>query len=65
LPNGPQLEAERGTVADQTLDLLGEMTRDDEDAHHTCDTELPQQRRNHRSAVDRQHGFRPPLRERT
>ena len=60
-----ELEREPRAVADELLHLLGEVSRDDEDALATGGGELAQQRRDHGPAVDRQDRLRPALGQRT
>ena len=59
-----QLEPEAGPVAEQRLDLVGEMAGDDVDAREAGGGELPEQRRDDRSAVDREDRLRPAVGQR-
>ena len=65
LADVPELEAEPRAVPEQLLDLLCEVARDDRGCAAACSRELAEERRDHRTAVDRQDRLRPVLGERT
>ena len=56
-------DAERGAVAEQRLDLVGQVSGDDGHAVAARRTEPAHECRDHGAPVDREHGLRPALGE--
>src|SRR3954468_18065177 len=56
--------SERRAVAEQLLDLLGQVARDDRDVVAPRRREVAQQRRDHRAPVDREDRLRPTVADR-
>ena len=54
-----EADLEREALADERLDLVAEVARDDRDPLDAGRGEVAQERRDHRPAVDRQHRLRP------